>query len=86
MSHLSVPGFEGNHCELDVNECGSSPCFKGATCIERSWEAHYGIETLLPEHYDPKHAAGYVCKCPPGLTGKVRTSLTSNIQSDTESY
>ncbi|KAB5559433.1 hypothetical protein PHYPO_G00029070 [Pangasianodon hypophthalmus] len=64
-----LPGFEGKHCELDVNECRSSPCVNGATCIERSWKAHYGFETLLPEHYDPRHAAGYVCRCPPGLTG-----------------
>lgn len=65
-----------------MNECGSNPCANGAMCIERSWKAHHGFETLLPEHYDPRHAAGYVCRHPPGLTGKVRTNLTSNIQSD----
>ncbi|XP_007233291.3 protein crumbs homolog 1 [Astyanax mexicanus] len=63
------PGFEGRHCELDVNECGSGPCLNGAVCIERSWEKYYGTETLLPDQYDPQHAAGYVCRCPHGFTG-----------------
>nr|XP_061831849.1 protein crumbs homolog 1-like isoform X3 [Nerophis lumbriciformis] len=30
-----VPGFQGAHCQIDVNECASQPCMKGATCVDR---------------------------------------------------
>uniref|UniRef100_A0A3Q3GTG6 Crumbs cell polarity complex component 1 n=1 Tax=Labrus bergylta TaxID=56723 RepID=A0A3Q3GTG6_9LABR len=63
------PGFEGRQCDIDISECDSAPCMNGGRCIERSWQALYGSEPLLPEHYDPQHAAGYICSCPPGKTG-----------------
>ncbi|XP_077390674.1 protein crumbs homolog 1 isoform X1 [Festucalex cinctus] len=64
-----LPGFEGTLCEIDINECGSNPCLNGGRCIERSWQVLFGIEPLLPERYDPQHAAGYICSCPPRTTG-----------------
>ncbi|XP_061884400.1 protein crumbs homolog 1 isoform X1 [Entelurus aequoreus] len=30
-----VPGFQGAHCQIDVNECASQPCMNGATCVDR---------------------------------------------------
>lgn len=42
----------------------------GGRCIERSWQALYGSEPLLPERYDRQRAAGYICSCPPGTTGE----------------
>lgn len=76
-SHIcSVPGFEGHNCETDVSECDSSPCVNEGICIERSWKTLYGTESLFPPRYNPRHASGFICKCPPGFSGICRlTSL-----------
>lgn len=34
-SCFCVPGFQGAHCQIDVNECASEPCRNGATCEDR---------------------------------------------------
>ena len=32
-------GFEGDSCEINIDECASEPCQNGATC--RDFVAHY---------------------------------------------
>ncbi|KAG7230612.1 hypothetical protein INR49_025329, partial [Caranx melampygus] len=34
-SCFCVPGYQGAHCQVDVNECISQPCRNGATCVDR---------------------------------------------------
>ncbi|KAJ7986237.1 hypothetical protein DPEC_G00337870 [Dallia pectoralis] len=34
-SCFCVPGFQGEHCQIDVNECVLQPCMNGAPCVDR---------------------------------------------------
>ncbi|KAH3795500.1 protein crumbs homolog 1-like [Dreissena polymorpha] len=29
------PGYYGNHCQLEINECDPDPCVNNATCVDR---------------------------------------------------
>ena len=29
-----APGWKGAHCEIDIDECDSAPCYNGAKCLE----------------------------------------------------
>ena len=38
-----LPGYHGNQCEVEINECSSQPCLNGATCF-----VSLALLTLIP--------------------------------------
>lgn len=65
-------GFEGDNCEVDIDECADAPCENDGECFEKSnpelWETDWEFTYAT--------AVGYVCQCQPGYTG------TSNIKTN----
>lgn len=35
LTALPTPGFSGALCQLDVDECASTPCRNGAKCVDQ---------------------------------------------------
>uniref|UniRef100_A0A8C0C8X3 Protein crumbs homolog 1 n=1 Tax=Balaenoptera musculus TaxID=9771 RepID=A0A8C0C8X3_BALMU len=63
------PGYTGAQCETDIDGCSSSPCQSDGECVElSSGEGHGRLAQLLSLSGRPE-ASGYICICPPGLTG-----------------
>ena len=29
------PGYRGDHCEVDINECETLPCMNGGACLDK---------------------------------------------------
>jgi hypothetical protein len=56
VAHSEMDSAHSGNCNIDVDECSSSPCQNGGTCSESSTNA------VLPHH-------GYRCECPPGWGG-----------------
>jgi hypothetical protein len=52
----------GKNCEIDINECESSPCQYGGTCLQRSNQSLYQQDgsqpALFPEKFSYLSASG----------------------------
>lgn len=71
LSLYVCPGYEGDNCEVDIDECQLQPCENGGECFQRSDTLNY---RTLPElnmaNFTYEQAAGFICRCLPGFTGK----------------
>lgn len=66
-------GYEGKHCQVDINECEQHPCENGGECFQLSNILNYGmLPELTKSNFSFGNAAGFICHCLPGFTGKLQ--------------
>lgn len=72
------PGYTGKNCEIDIDECESSPCQYSGRCLQKSNITIYNLPDIekvsIPEIFKQKfsydNASGYECICVPGIIGR----------------
>uniref|UniRef100_A0AAY4E4J3 Notch receptor 3 n=1 Tax=Denticeps clupeoides TaxID=299321 RepID=A0AAY4E4J3_9TELE len=58
---LPVPGFTGTMCQIDIDECASTPCQNGAKCFDRP----NGYECRCAEGYEGTLCESNIDNCKP---------------------
>ena len=71
-------GYEGDHCETNINDCDPNPCENGGTCQVRVLQQcinFHQITLICTLHVlTQDQINGYMCVCEAGWTG-VRCSV-----------
>ncbi|MEQ2228288.1 hypothetical protein ILYODFUR_007461 [Ilyodon furcidens] len=63
-------GYEGENCQVDIDECEQHPCDNGGECFQRSHLQNYGrLSELSMTNFSYDIAAGFICHCLPGFAG-----------------
>ncbi|XP_005112951.2 protein crumbs [Aplysia californica] len=65
-----LPGYAGETCNVDIPECAVKPCWYNSTCLEYSDVSLYDMGNPNFVDFSFEKAAGYLCVCVPGATGK----------------
>lgn len=64
-------GYEGDDCQVDIDECEQHPCHNGGKCFQRSDVVNYRkLPELSTADFSYDVAAGFICHCLPGFIGK----------------
>lgn len=70
---LLFTGYEGENCQLDIDECSERPCENDGKCFQRSDIQNYEtVPEFSQSQFSFEDAAGFICRCPPGFTGESR--------------
>lgn len=68
-------GYTGKNCEIDIDECESSPCQNNGVCLQRSNISLYSspnrnsLPSIFSGEFSYENASGYECICIPGIVG-----------------
>ena len=85
-----VGGWEGHDCELDIDECNSSPCANGAQCLDSVSGCAANSSACAPLGFVPGHGGcmplpvldSFACQCAPGFEGTLCTDDVDECLSD----